>query len=837
MRSPAAAGLFPQPSPNLAQAVANATSAALQSAILAVNSALLPLPATQSSMFPPIISGDEEAAALAGQFHPDNTGAALASGAGVALGGAGGVGGMGGMGGITEIGGIGGAMRVAGGDDDMARAMESLIPALWQSFAVILIGYACVKLEVVKPQHKQGLSLFVTKLALPALLFSGMASLDFSKVNWSFLLAVTIGKTAVFFLALGITMLLDIGKPQVVGTGAVNGIFVSQSNDFALGLPIFQVNPNPPPIPFASLPFWQTSARCMQLQTAMSGFFYVTPLRPYPPSCSVSPCLMSPCHFVAPHSSLFPPVMRSTNCSFSSSLILRLMFPSCLPPSPYLFSSRFPPLLSAHHPSSCPHHPPSPPSPRVSPPSIPTLHPSPRCEQPIFGALHPEYIGYLYLVAPISLIFLNPLGFLLMESDRKGGPDGEEGEEEEDEDGEERVGGRGVWDGREGEGDPWECCDLVPEGEEAALMALEKEEEQRDGGLGGERGGKGVAREKGKEKGRERRGKEAVHEKGEDDGGGKSVEVEERRRLLPISSGSGPGSGSGSGSGSGLGLGSGSAGEAASAERPSVASHAGSPSPTAPVLKDSSTTATTAATVTAAADVIAVAAATAAATSASSAAADGATGIGAIPSSSSMGRKSNPSHHVRSLSGSGTRSSSAAVPPPSPFTAASPPKSLRSSLLSPSLLSLPPPPQASSLSHPPTTTVSLAPSPSTSLVPVHSSLAPSPLSRVLPSPLGPPSPVAAAAGPGMSDGAGATGGGAGVSGGGDGGGGGAVDLPQGWTRRAYTGKLAAGGGGGKSVGARSGKRKGRGGVRSHMRMWKVLYGVFASPVVFMVRQL
>ncbi|CAI6011057.1 unnamed protein product [Closterium sp. NIES-65] len=460
-------------------------------------------------MIPPIISSDGEAAALAGQFHPDNTGAALASGAGVALGGGGGMGGkggMGGMGGIAEIGGIGGAMRAAGGDDDMARAMESLIPALWQSFAVILIGYACVKLEVVKPQHKQGLSLFVTKLALPALLFSGMASLDFSKVNWSFLLAVTIGKTAVFFLALGITMLLDIGKPQVVGTGAVNGIFVSQSNDFALGLPIFQ---------------------------------------------------------------------------------------------------------------------------------------------PIFGALHPEYIGYLYLVAPISLIFLNPLGFLLMESDRKGGPDGEEGEEEEDEDGEERVGGRGARDGREGEGDPWECCDLVPEGEEAALMALEKEEEQRDGVAGRERGGKGAMR---------------------------------------------------------------------------------------------------------------------------------------------------------------TRSSSAALPPPSPFTAASPPKSLRSSLLSPSLLTLPPPPQASSLSHPPSTTLSLAPSPSTSHAPVYGSLAlaPSPLSRVLPSPLGPPSPVAAAAGAGVSGGAGMTGGGAGVSGGGDGGGGGAVDLPQGWTRRAYTGKLAAGGGGGKSSDSKTG---------------------------------
>lgn len=42
-----------------------------------------------------------------------------------------------------------------GGDSDIQRAMQSLVPALWQSFAVILLGYACVKLEVVKQSHKQ----------------------------------------------------------------------------------------------------------------------------------------------------------------------------------------------------------------------------------------------------------------------------------------------------------------------------------------------------------------------------------------------------------------------------------------------------------------------------------------------------------------------------------------------------------------------------------------------------------------------------------------------------------------------------------------------------------
>lgn len=40
-------------------------------------------------------------------------------------------------------------------DSDIQRAMQSLLPALWQAFAVILLGYACVKLEVVKQNHKQ----------------------------------------------------------------------------------------------------------------------------------------------------------------------------------------------------------------------------------------------------------------------------------------------------------------------------------------------------------------------------------------------------------------------------------------------------------------------------------------------------------------------------------------------------------------------------------------------------------------------------------------------------------------------------------------------------------
>ena len=33
----------------------------------------------------------------------------------------------------------------------------------------------------------------------------------------------------------------------------------------------------------------------------------------------------------------------------------------------------------------------------------------------LYGKTHPEFASYLYLVAPISLVFLNPIGFILME--------------------------------------------------------------------------------------------------------------------------------------------------------------------------------------------------------------------------------------------------------------------------------------------------------------------------------------------------------------------------------------------------------------------------------------
>lgn len=72
--------------------------------------------------------------------------------------------------------------------------------------------------------------------ALPALLLRNIAELDFSSVNWIFLSSIFISKTTVFFLAIFFTLITL--RPINIGLAAVFAIFVSQSNDFALGFPI-----------------------------------------------------------------------------------------------------------------------------------------------------------------------------------------------------------------------------------------------------------------------------------------------------------------------------------------------------------------------------------------------------------------------------------------------------------------------------------------------------------------------------------------------------------------------------------------------------------------------
>ncbi len=114
--------------------------------------------------------------------------------------------------------------------------VNNLFPAIAQSFAVILIGYLFGRFNIIPPGEAKSIGILVGKLALPALLFKNLAILNLSAVSWSFMVGVLIAKSMVFVVVAVLTLIVS--RPVSFGKAGLFGIFATQSNDFALGLPI-----------------------------------------------------------------------------------------------------------------------------------------------------------------------------------------------------------------------------------------------------------------------------------------------------------------------------------------------------------------------------------------------------------------------------------------------------------------------------------------------------------------------------------------------------------------------------------------------------------------------
>ena len=84
----------------------------------------------------------------------------------------------------------------------------------------------------------RAMGVFLTTLALPALLLRNMVTLDFSNVDWTFFFAIFIAKGILFAFTAMVCILKHGGKPAGYSDAGCFGIFVTQSNDFAMGLPI-----------------------------------------------------------------------------------------------------------------------------------------------------------------------------------------------------------------------------------------------------------------------------------------------------------------------------------------------------------------------------------------------------------------------------------------------------------------------------------------------------------------------------------------------------------------------------------------------------------------------
>lgn len=72
--------------------------------------------------------------------------------------------------------------------------------------------------------------------ALPSLIFLSLVQLEWSSVNWTFLVAILISKAIVFFAVIIIALLVI--RPKNYGKAGILAIFCTQSNDFAIGFPL-----------------------------------------------------------------------------------------------------------------------------------------------------------------------------------------------------------------------------------------------------------------------------------------------------------------------------------------------------------------------------------------------------------------------------------------------------------------------------------------------------------------------------------------------------------------------------------------------------------------------
>ncbi|XP_073701637.1 lysosomal cholesterol signaling protein [Garra rufa] len=118
-------------------------------------------------------------------------------------------------------------------------AIDKLLPALLECFGIILCGYVAGRTNIIPATQAKGLGSFVSKFALPALLFKNMVLLDFGDVIWPFFFSILVAKVTVFFFVCVLTLLVANRESRFSKAGLFS-IFATQSNDFALGFPIVE---------------------------------------------------------------------------------------------------------------------------------------------------------------------------------------------------------------------------------------------------------------------------------------------------------------------------------------------------------------------------------------------------------------------------------------------------------------------------------------------------------------------------------------------------------------------------------------------------------------------
>ena len=126
--------------------------------------------------------------------------------------------------------------------DESPDIAGELLPELLNIFTTILLGYLFGRLNIISREGGRYYAQACGGLLLPVLLFSGLATIDFYSETFqelkTFLIAICLTKTISFVVVVGFCLATDRSADRW-GRAGTRGIFVSQQEDFSIGLPIF----------------------------------------------------------------------------------------------------------------------------------------------------------------------------------------------------------------------------------------------------------------------------------------------------------------------------------------------------------------------------------------------------------------------------------------------------------------------------------------------------------------------------------------------------------------------------------------------------------------------
>eukprot|EP00929_Paragymnodinium_shiwhaense_P023949 TRINITY_DN14877_c0_g1_i1.p1 TRINITY_DN14877_c0_g1~~TRINITY_DN14877_c0_g1_i1.p1 ORF type:complete len:733 (-),score=120.16 TRINITY_DN14877_c0_g1_i1:102-2300(-) len=120
-----------------------------------------------------------------------------------------------------------------------------LTNTLLVTFLAVFLGFASIRLQLIKPQNgdMRGFGFFIGQLVFPLLIFKTVATARLGDVDWSVLLACTLGKAGCMLVTWLATYFCYRGCDNVgqrILNATVFTTFVMASNDFAIGFPVVE---------------------------------------------------------------------------------------------------------------------------------------------------------------------------------------------------------------------------------------------------------------------------------------------------------------------------------------------------------------------------------------------------------------------------------------------------------------------------------------------------------------------------------------------------------------------------------------------------------------------